>query len=834
MAGRPLARRPYRAIVAIALIVIVAATSATILGVSSNRPGPGSMVPGDWRSWPALQDLPAALFAPWAERAGFNATDLADAHAIAPASGNAAVELTLWPSSPLLYEAPPAGAPPMTSAQIADTYGPNLSTYQALERYFASDGLSVTPSPDRLSLEVTGSSVDLGAAFGTTIEDGISNGQVVMFPDRVPTLPPSLAPVVEAISGLSTDLSRFVLPLATVPSPAAHSLQSASPVTPNDIHVIYDLNSLYNYSGSAHWATDEGIAVVLWGSGYDPQDISTFLAQVYPSDFPQPKIADYPVDGAPSPSPGAINDPSNASQELTLDIEWAVSEAPGATIDVVYAPDGPASDGYSPTDATMEAAINEAINSIPGVSVLSMSFGSLDGGDPPFQLALSQDFAVAAQKDITVVAASGDSGGTAKGQPQCSGGTAPQFPAASPEVLAVGGTAPVLSQNAFGTVTGLASEAAWDDSGGGFSTDYQAPNWELVGSAAGAIRANGGDRGIPDVAGPAATNLFYYNGALDYGSGTSFATPMWAGLIAEMDAVRGAPLGFLTDRLYALAGSSAGAQAAGLADITSGSTCITSAGPGWDDATGWGSPRAESLYEHIAGTYVDVNLSASPTSVGPGGSITVNARVTNTTSHRPIGDLSVDLAMSGSFPGPCTGTLSSASNSTTNALGVTNVSMTIPSCYLGSSVSITATVDSGGYLGGNSTTVGVNLLGLAGLIALSEAFPYNVLFFSVIMAVALAIGLWFGRQRPARRAAARTVPPPPSAGPVGSPPVVATPSPAARPVPTTAAPAITTPAARPTDVWGDEPPAAPTPAPAPEGPGPLAPEPSDPPGSGSG
>jgi kumamolisin len=831
VAARPSARRAYRAIVAIGLALLVAGASALVLTESPDRPGPGSLLPGDWRSSAALDDVPAALFAPWADRAGFNATDVAEAQRTVAATGNATVELTLWPSSPALYAAPPAGGPPMTSAQIASAYGPSVSQYEALERYFGSDGLSITPSPDRLSLEVSGPTGRLGAAFQTTLEDGISNGQTVMFPDRVPTLPPSLAPLVEAVSGLSTDLSRFVLPLAPVPSPAAHPSQSASPITPNDIHVIYGLNDLYNYSGSAHWATGQGLAVVLWGSGYDPQDISTFLSQIYPSDFPQPKINDYPVDGAPSPSPGAINDPSNASQELTLDIEWAVSEAPGATIDVVYAPDGPSSDGYSPTDATMEAAINEAINSVPGVTVLSMSFGSLDGGDPPFQVALSQDFAVAAQKDITVVAASGDSGGMVKGQPQCSGGTAPQFPAASPEVLAVGGTAPVLSQNAFGTVTGLASEPAWDDSGGGYSTDYPAPSWQLVGSAAGQIRANGGDRGIPDVAGPAATNLFYYNGGLDYGSGTSFATPMWAGLIAEMDAVRGAPLGFLTDRLYALAGGPSGAAAAGLADITGGSTCITSAGPGWDAATGWGTPRAEPLYEHIAGTYVDVNLSASPSSVGPGGTVAVSAVVTNTTSHRPIDALSVDLAMSGSFPGPYTGTLSTVSNATTNALGATNVTMTIPSCYLGSSVSITATVDSGGYLGDNSTTVGINLLGLAGLIALSETFPYNVAFFAVIMAVALGIGLWFGRRRPARRAAAGPPAPPattarmtPAPVPTAAPPPP--PPPARTPVPNPPPP-------RPSDPWGDEAPPAPVPSPSPEGPGPAAPAAPGPPGSES-
>ncbi|HEV2166592.1 MAG TPA: S53 family peptidase [Thermoplasmata archaeon] len=802
-AGRLFAFRPLLAAL-LALGMVASGTAGALAGGARSDAGFGPMAAATVSAVSSSSYYPAALSLPWADRSGFNATDLSTARSVGPATGIVTVELTLRPSSDRFFVPRPAGSPALSNAEIAAAYGVSPTEYASLEAYFVTQGLTIVGgSPVRLSMLVSGPAEKVGAAFGTELEQGWVGATPVRFPATVPILPSEYGDLVSAVSGLSNGSSRFVVPFAQSSAPPARPAQgSASAITPNAVHVIYDLNALYNYSGSTHFAQGEGIAVILWGSGYDPADLAAFFSQEYPAGFPQPKIADYPVDGAPSPSASAVNDPSNATQELTLDIEWSASEAPGATIDVVYAPDGPASDGYSPTDASMEAAINEAVTNIPGVGVISMSFGSDDGGDPSFQAALSQDFSLAAMRDITVLAASGDNGGTSKGPPQCGGSPAPQFPASSPWVLAVGGTAPVVTETAFGTVTGLASEPAWDGSGGGYSPDYSAPSWQLVGSAATLIRENGGHRGIPDVAGPAAENLFYYNGNIDYGSGTSFATPMWAGLIAEMDAVRGVPLGFITDRLYELGSVQVSSGADGLEDITQGSTCFTSASNGWDAATGWGSPRALPLYEHIAGTFVNVSISSSQGSVAPGGSVEIFVQVTNASSHRPIEALPVDFVMTGSFPGPCTGTLATASNASTDPSGSTNVSMTIPSCYLGSSVSVSATVDSGGYLGENSVSIGVNLLGLAGLIALSETFPYNVLLFATIMALAILVGLWIGRHRsrgagappatvrPAAPPMARPFvppppppPPPPVSAPAGGPTTGGFPPPTGGPSP---------------------------------------------------
>ena len=153
-----------------------------------------------------------------------------------------------------------------------------------------------------------------------------------------------LEPSVASVTGLSSGFVTFSLP-AGLPSGAA--LASGGPaqgssdlITPAIAREIYDFSSLYNVSGTARYATGQEIALLLWGEGYAPSDLTTFFSSDYPSNFPLPKIEPFPVDGAPPPSPNAPSDPSKAPQELTLDMEWAGSMAPGATFDAVYAPTG--------------------------------------------------------------------------------------------------------------------------------------------------------------------------------------------------------------------------------------------------------------------------------------------------------------------------------------------------------------------------------------------------------------------------------------------------------------------------------------------------------------
>jgi subtilase family serine protease len=127
-------------------------------------------------------------------------------------------------------------------------------------------------------------------------------------------------------------------------------------------------------------------------------------------------------------------------------------------------------------------------------------------------------------------------------------------------------------------------------------------------------------RNVPDVA-MVASNMYntFGNGMVRTANGgTSFSTPLWAGLTAvinEQAANQGLPsVGFLNPTLYAIG---AGPLYAGaFHDITVGNNATTNgsvfyATNGYDLVTGWGTPNGMGLITAIlaysAGVWVDFN-----------------------------------------------------------------------------------------------------------------------------------------------------------------------------------------------------------------------------------
>jgi kumamolisin len=762
--GRSRPRRLHRSTWVILGIALVSATMMLPSGAWA-----GSFAVGGEPSTPG--ELTAATVLPsFAERAGYSSLWASEAQHVAPSAGTQSLEVTFSPTNATFYDTSVRGGDRMTVAQIADAYGLSPTAYSTAEQYFESQGLSVLHSwPDRLSLSLTGTTADVDRAFDTSLLSGTYQGDAVTFPGSPPSLPSELETEVQSVSGLTAGFDRFTLPetpaLPTARTASTPAQGNPSLVTPAIARDIYDVSGLYNLTANPTYATGEGIVLLIWGEGYAPTDLQTFFANDYPSGFPAPRVVPYPVDGAPSPSPGAPNDPSNGSRELTLDIEWSGSMAPGATLDAVYAPPGPPSNGYSPTDPSMIDALNTAVDpsDVPGVSVISMSFGSADGGDSTLTDGFQNDFAIAAHEGISLFAATGDTGGDAGSG--CSGGPQPEYPSTSPQVVAVGGTAVTISHGPLGGVSGF-SEAAWSDGGGGYSTQFAAPSWQEVGSAAAPISANG-HRATPDVAATADYNFLYFDSEQLAGGGTSFATPLWAGMVAEMDALRGTNFGFMTPQLYQLAAGESTANPA-FNDITKGANCLGPAKVGWDTATGWGSPVAVLLYEHLVSSFVNLSVSASPSPVAPGGVVTITATVTNATSGAPIAGVSavVVLASTG-IGGPCSGTFGSVTPAS-NSTGQLVATISIPGCYLGSQAQATVTVAGHGYYGVATATVNVNLIGLIPALAGIAQYPGNVVFFVVVMAAAVVVGGLLGRRVGAGRpevapAPAASLAPPPLA-----------------------------------------------------------------------
>lgn len=180
--------------------------------------------------------------------------------------------------------------------------------------------------------------------------------------------------------------------------------------------------------------------------------------------------------------------------EESLDVQWAHAVSPHAKILLVQAKSANLGD--------LLTAVDYARRQL-GVVAVSMSWGANE-----FSTESLYDtyFTPLNGKAITFFASSGD------------GGNGVYWPAASGNVVGVGGTTLTMSGNTF------ISETAWDGSGGGVSEYETAPSYQNISSA-------DGHRAVPDVSfdadpntGVAVYDTFGYNGWLTVG-GTSVGSP---------------------------------------------------------------------------------------------------------------------------------------------------------------------------------------------------------------------------------------------------------------------------------------------------------------------
>jgi kumamolisin len=265
-----------------------------------------------------------------------------------------------------------------------------------------------------------------------------------------------------------------------------------------------------------------------------------------------------------------------------LDIEVVGSIAPGARVAVYFAPN---------TDAGFLDAITSAIHDTTNdPAVLSISWGGAESTwTSQAMTAMDEAFQTAAVMGITVCVAAGD-GGSSDGV--SGGGDHVDFPASSPHVLACGGTSLQANQ------TQIASESVWNDgasggaTGGGISSFFALPTWQQGLSA----RMTDGEavaltmRGVPDVAGDADPETGYevrVDGSDTVIGGTSAVAPLWAALIARINASNGKSAGFVNAELYP--------DAQACRDVTQGNNGDFAATSGWDACTGLGSPNGAVL-----------------------------------------------------------------------------------------------------------------------------------------------------------------------------------------------------------------------------------------------
>lgn len=452
----------------------------------------------------------------------------------------------------------------ITRAQYRATHGADPAAIKAVTAFAKEFGLSAMADPARRTVSVTGPVADLQKAFGVLLYQHTADGQTLRLRQGDICLPEALIPYVEAVLGLDNrpqaEAHFRVLPRA-----------SGTSFTPVQVARLYNFPTVS--------AKGQTIALIELGGGFRTADITAYFKTL---GIAAPKVTAVLVDKAKN----APTTADGADGEVMLDIDVAGGAAPGANIAVYFAPN---------TDQGFVDAITTAIHDTTNKpTVISISWGSAESNwTAQARKAMDAAFQSAAALGITVLAAAGDNGST---DGETDGKNHVDYPASSPFVLGCGGTKLVA------TGTSISSEVVWNETaanegatGGGISADYPQPTWQA------GIAATKAGRGVPDVSGnadPATGYQVRADGTNFVVGGTSAVAPLWAALVALINAQNKTAAGLLQPKLYA-AGT-----AGGFHDITLGNNGAFNAGKGWDACTGLGTPNGTALAGLLAASKV--------------------------------------------------------------------------------------------------------------------------------------------------------------------------------------------------------------------------------------
>ncbi len=455
---------------------------------------------------------------------------------------------------------------PLDRSAFASAHGAHPDDVAKIVAYAKDHGLDVVNTDTaRRVVRLSGTAATLSKAFQTKLQR-CRKGQVEYRGRTGPLLVGD--DVVDVISGVfGLDDRPQAQPRFRV---AAAQATSYTPL---------QLGELYGFPEGD--GSRQTIGLIELGGGYSTDDLAQYFQSL---SLTAPSVVSVSVDGADNQPTG---DPNSADGEVTLDIEIAGALAPGATLAVYFAPN---------TDQGFIDAISTAIHDQQNhPAVISISWGGPESSWTQQSLeTMDQVFQDAGALGITVCVASGDSGssdGVDDGQAHV------DFPAASPNVLACGGT-----HLESGNAATIQSETVWNDgtqggaSGGGVSTIFPTPGYQTAVQLPASPNPGAKvGRGVPDVAGDADPQTGYQilvGGRSVVFGGTSAVAPLWAALIARLNQQRSAPVGFLNPLLYE--------NPAACRDITSGDNGAYRAGPGWDACTGLGSPNGPAILSAVS------------------------------------------------------------------------------------------------------------------------------------------------------------------------------------------------------------------------------------------
>jgi kumamolisin len=479
----------------------------------------------------------------------------------------------------------------ITPAQLSERFGAKQSDADKVAKSLKKFGLKVDDlSLATRSMTVSGTAKAMEAAFkpGMSIMRSARDGE---YRGRQGSLmiPSELKGIVTGIFGL--DQRRMARRKSGGVQRAAHAAALA-PVTPSDIE------QRYNFPPGT--AAGQHIIIAEFGGGYFASDVAAYCTQFQ---RPVPNVQAVAVDAPAYTLQQILALPATQrtqalgdSVEVMMDVELIAGLCPGADISVYFS----TFDQRGWVDL-----LNKVIAAKP--VALSVSWG-LAEDDPSWSAgaisAIDDRLNAARLLGITICVSSGDDG---SGDQINDGHGHIDFPSASPNTLGVGGTMlkSAVSEVTWWDTPGRRTGHGGGASGGGVSTVFPRPAWQTVKVKSINPKPIDG-RVAPDIAALAGEPFYalVFVGKSSPNGGTSASTPVWASLIARVNANLPAAKQqrFLTPLLYRTVASGQTVGQTSSRDITVGNNASHpqpgkgyKAGPGFDAVTGWGVPDGVKL-----------------------------------------------------------------------------------------------------------------------------------------------------------------------------------------------------------------------------------------------
>ncbi len=490
----------------------------------------------------------------------------------------------------------------LTAAQFGARFGPSGADLARLRGVLRRLGISVAHLyPQRTAMLVRSSVPVVDRLFALHFDRYVlADGRRYFAPEGPQRIPATLVPYVTGLG----DLSSRPIPAQDIPS---------SGLTPALTAKAYDIAPLWSAGIRGQGQT---IAVASAFGAISPADLTAFAQRTGTS---PPQIAVEQIDGG-----SRYRSSAGSDGEVDLDFQVILGVAPQARII-----DYQGSDGSSGQQLSLGHSLADIYNKIEQdgqARIVSTSYGLCESQlSPGDQQLIDNSLKALEASSVTVFESSGDTGAyaclqaiqiqPASSLPSQFSGLSVQSPASSPYAVSVGGTRLELRSDGS-----YLTESAWSDplqrsgGGGGISSSEPRPSWQQgPGVIQPAVNPTGA-RQVPDVAGPSDPSSGFMTCQTPPGSaspscsagagGTSAAAPFWAGsmlLVQQYAASHGAGSlahCFAGPILYDLAAKPQPLPP--FHQVTLGNNGYYNAVPGWNFATGLGSPDVLNLAQDYA------------------------------------------------------------------------------------------------------------------------------------------------------------------------------------------------------------------------------------------